>query len=241
MDSAAYLTVEDLAEHEENYEAHKTVYGAFLRQKSTEYAVKDVTFLPALGAKLYLECTVGGTTSDSELTIASPASGNTVLDGTVTWKIRKISGLDELPIASSSTLGGVKIGTNISVSNGTISLSKSNVTNALGYTPPSSNGGIVAQSLGTNGYVKFNNGFILQWGHLSSVPQNQQWQSVTFPISFTSAAYTVLATLGRSAGASGTIAALVNTNAITKTGFQVMGDFDTNASTGNIYWIALGI
>jgi hypothetical protein len=41
-----------------------------------------------------------------------------------------------LPTASSSTKGGVKIGSNITVSNGTISLSKSNVTSALGYTPP---------------------------------------------------------------------------------------------------------
>mgnify|MGYP003291143399 CR=1 FL=1 len=41
-----------------------------------------------------------------------------------------------LPTATSSTLGGVKVGSNISVSSGTISLSKSNVTTALGYTPP---------------------------------------------------------------------------------------------------------
>lgn len=41
-----------------------------------------------------------------------------------------------LPTATSSTLGGVKIGSNITVSSGTISISKTNVTNALGYTPP---------------------------------------------------------------------------------------------------------
>ena len=40
-----------------------------------------------------------------------------------------------LPAATSSTLGGVKIGSNISVSSGTISLTKSNITAALGYTP----------------------------------------------------------------------------------------------------------
>lgn len=43
-----------------------------------------------------------------------------------------------LPNATSSTLGGVKIGSNISVTDGTISITKSNVTNALGYTPPTS-------------------------------------------------------------------------------------------------------
>lgn len=44
-----------------------------------------------------------------------------------------------LPTATSSTLGGVKIGSNITVSSGTISLSKANVTAALGYTPPTAN------------------------------------------------------------------------------------------------------
>ena len=42
----------------------------------------------------------------------------------------------DLPKATDKTLGGVTIGSNISVSDGKISLSKSNVTSALGYTPP---------------------------------------------------------------------------------------------------------
>lgn len=41
-----------------------------------------------------------------------------------------------LPNATSSVLGGVKIGSNITVSSGTISLTKANVVAALGYTPP---------------------------------------------------------------------------------------------------------
>lgn len=44
-----------------------------------------------------------------------------------------------LPNATSSTLGGVKVGSNISVSNGTISVTKSNITSALGYTPATTN------------------------------------------------------------------------------------------------------
>ena len=43
--------------------------------------------------------------------------------------------LTSIPTATSSVLGGVKIGSNITVSSGTISLSKANVTSALGYTP----------------------------------------------------------------------------------------------------------
>lgn len=40
-----------------------------------------------------------------------------------------------LPAASDTTLGGVKIGSNITNSSGTISVTKQNVTDALGYTP----------------------------------------------------------------------------------------------------------
>lgn len=41
-----------------------------------------------------------------------------------------------LPTATAEIIGGVKVGANISYSNGTIGLSKANVTSALGYTPP---------------------------------------------------------------------------------------------------------
>lgn len=40
-----------------------------------------------------------------------------------------------LPAATSSTLGGVKIGSNITNNSGTISITKTNITTALGYTP----------------------------------------------------------------------------------------------------------
>ncbi len=44
-----------------------------------------------------------------------------------------------LPTATASVLGGVKTGSNITNSSGTISITKANVTAALGYTPPTSN------------------------------------------------------------------------------------------------------
>lgn len=65
-----------------------------------------------------------------------------------------------LPTASSSTLGGVKTGANITNSSGTISLTKANVTNALGYTPPTADTntwiafkGASTSAAGTAGYV----------------------------------------------------------------------------------------
>lgn len=115
--------------------------------------------------------------------------------------------------ATSSTFGLVKTGSNITNSSGTISLTKSNVTNALGYTPPTTNttygvvtssqnglmtpamlallgsgGGITAASLSANGYVKFANGFIMQWGTRSKT------KTIVFPISFSEACYAFVGT-----------------------------------------------
>lgn len=58
-----------------------------------------------------------------------------------------------LPNATSSTLGGVKIGSNISVSSGTISLSKANVTAALGYTPPTTDTTYSVATTSANGLM----------------------------------------------------------------------------------------
>ena len=58
-----------------------------------------------------------------------------------------------LPSATSSTLGGVKIGSNITVSSGTISLTKSNVTTALGYTPPTTNTTYSVATTSANGLM----------------------------------------------------------------------------------------
>ena len=66
------------------------------------------------------------------------ASGNNIVN-TYATKTELNNAKYTLPNATSSTLGGVKIGSNITVSSGTISLSKTNVTSALGYTPPETN------------------------------------------------------------------------------------------------------
>jgi len=56
------------------------------------------------------------------------------------YKLKDEESNYNLPAATSSKLGGVMIGDNISVTSaGKISVTKNNITNALGYTPPSSN------------------------------------------------------------------------------------------------------
>lgn len=58
--------------------------------------------------------------------------------GNATIELTDNNTVYSLPTATSSTLGGVKVGSNITNNSGTISLTKANVTAALGYTPPTS-------------------------------------------------------------------------------------------------------
>ena len=59
-----------------------------------------------------------------------------------------------LPAATSSVLGGVKTGSNITNSSGTISITKDNVTSALGYTPPTTNTTYGSATTAAEGLVK---------------------------------------------------------------------------------------
>ena len=85
----------------------------------------------------FTTCLVGEATEE-ESGYMPPLSGNSneFLNGSGEWSVP--SGYT-LPTASSSTLGGVKIGENITISSGTISIDKEDVTGALGYTPPTAN------------------------------------------------------------------------------------------------------
>ena len=92
------------------------------------------------------------------------------------------------------------------------------------------NGGIVAQSLGQNGYVKFANGLILQWGHCDKSG------AFNFPISFNNifAAYASWST-----SAKGYRTYAINICEVTNAGASVKCD---NSSIGvdSVAWLALG-
>lgn len=79
-----------------------------------------------------------------------------------------------LPAATGSTLGGVKIGSNITVSSGTISLSKTNVTNALGYTPPTTDTKYTLPNATSSvlGGVKIGSNITVSYGTISLTKAN---------------------------------------------------------------------
>lgn len=77
----------------------------------------------------------GNTISTTYVKIVS-GKGLSTNDYTTAEKT-KLAGLNNytLPAATSTALGGVKVGSNISISSGVISVSKANIVAALGYTP----------------------------------------------------------------------------------------------------------
>ena len=105
---------------------------------------------------------------------------------------------------------------------------------------------IVAKSLGTNGYIKYASGLIVQWGTISNTPNGESGTVITFPISFTSTNITVVATLSSSnSGESGYIR-LVELSTKTTTSFKAWVKRVTSGSsisyetTKDFNWIAIG-
>lgn len=108
--------------------------GAVLSGTPTAPTATVGTNTTQIATTAFVQTAVGSKVDASLLaTVATSGSYNDLADKPV------IPGAYTLPNATSSTLGGVKIGNNISVTNGTISLSQTDVTSALGYTPPTTN------------------------------------------------------------------------------------------------------
>lgn len=94
-----------------------------------------------------------------------------------------------------------------------------------------SSSGIASSSLNANGYVKFGNGFMLQWGnHLQSISTSEY--EITFPTAFTQACFNVVFSAsndGVTMGGSPTVP--------TTTGFRVKG----SSGGTRVYFIAIGV
>ena len=114
---------------------------------STEFTVPYASKTSAAeklmyGRNILLDGDVTGSTTES-----FNGSKNVTINTTIsTINAEKLTGtinadrlpeipISKIPAATASVLGGVKIGSNISVSSGTISLTSANVTSALGFTP----------------------------------------------------------------------------------------------------------
>ena len=90
--------------------------------------------------------------------VPAPAAGKqtSFLRGDGTWVVPTNT---TYSAATSSNLGLVKIGNNITVSSGTISLTKANITSALGYTPMNSTSSTGIKEIYSEYIVEVNSGY----------------------------------------------------------------------------------
>ena len=102
------------------------------------------------------------------------------------------------------------------------------------------------------GYVKLDNGLIIQYGMITDVWLDECWYTVTFPIPFPHKAFTVNATLSPTAGAlhnggfiAGGASAEIKGGSLTTTGVVLGSDAvnsgaDVSKLKGDIWWMAIG-
>lgn len=89
------------------------------------------------------------------------------------------------------------------------------------------------KSIGTNGYSKIGDGLTLQWG-VVLVTTGTPF-SLTFPIAFSTAIYSLTLGLNSPSGAGNT----VYSNAVTTSGASI--SVAGTAGSSNVYWMAIGI
>jgi hypothetical protein len=139
------------------------------------------------------------------LTISSPAIGGTVTDGTVVWTVSR-----DLSLIG----GGALTGTNLTW----------NANDLAGSA-------IVAKSLGTNGYIKYASGLIVQWGiQTISDPGPESTYRVNYNINFSNVSVPIITN-----DATGSSPSYASIYTMYNNGFFVQ-----SSNPMQINWIAIG-
>lgn len=143
---------------------------------------------------------------------------------------------------STSALNALNVFSSTSVFNSNKSSVNANDLNFIKQTTQelaTEGGGIIAQSLGTNGYVKFANGLILQWGY---VRNGAAPQSVNFPISYTASVLSIHVTPIYAGGytPSGFVHSAITLSSV-KLNAQRWDTASYHAELGTYYWTSIGV
>ena len=132
--------------------------------------------------------------------------------------------------------GNISISTNVNTATNADKVDGYHASDIINRITAANTGGIVAASLTANGYVKFANGLILQWGFVSNTRSATHYD-ITFPVTFASACYGVHSTFfkptGGSQGSGGDqhdTVALITTKGC-----------ELEADNQSIFWTAIGV
>ena len=101
--------------------------------------------------------------------------------------------------------------------------------------------GIVAGNLESNGWVKFADGLIVQWGIVKEVHFDSTDIPVTFPIAFTKSCFVVIPTLHQPIATGGSITAFIKRGTITLQGCTCVADHSNERPTGDMFFLTIGI
>lgn len=102
-----------------------------------------------------------------------------------------------------------------------------------------------ASSIAANGYVKLSNGLIIQWG-VQTAPTTETSYSVTFPVSFAEACYSMNVSTDLSTHGTSVLYSLANIHpqvlSVSKTGATLFSQHsqDSTNQASRAYWMAIG-
>ena len=227
---------------------NKLVNGDVLQALITELEKRSIGSLESTGSAITIKDLAGNTKDTLDVSIPSftgatdsengtsglvpiPTAGkqDMALCGDATYKVLPVEGGGTgatSAISALSNLGILGAIVNASVSGTTITFTKKDNTKITIDTQDTNNG-IVAALLEQNGYVKFSNGLILQWGYN---PEVNVPTALTFPVSFTSNVYALtIGNFGRNQYNGNTSVYDITTQGC------------TIAFNARAYWIAIGV
>lgn len=204
--------------------------------------------IPAAGKQDMALC---GDATYKVLPIAGGGTGQTTVAG-----VRNILGLGNtdgaLPIANGGTgadnantalsnLGILGAIVNASVSGKTITFTKKDNTK-FSIDTQDTNNGIVAALLEQNGYIKFANGLILQWGVINAPAFPKDGQPVVFPIKFSKIPSVITAINQAKNSVSSTQLFTASINAYTTTSNMILHRYGgLTASDARVDWFAWSV
>lgn len=172
------------------YLLDKVYSSARLLKRSAHYNKGDRVYAEGLKAGLYLECATAGMSGTDAIDLSSAKVGDTITDGGVAWAVVKYALTTDVPplasalatprkieltgnVTGSADFDGsqdIQIATSLSDVSALAHslLSKTTAADMRGVIEANAQncGGIVAESLTSPGYVKFANGFIIEWARV---------------------------------------------------------------------------
>lgn len=100
--------------------------------------------------------------------------------------------------------------------------------------------GIVAGNLEQNGWVKFANGLIVQWGVWGNLKIDQVDKLVNFHMPFPGSCFIALLTLQAETFVSGANNVYVKKGSLTRTGLTIIPDYSAEIIFSDVFYVALG-